>query len=92
MTYRRETEHGVIAYPGTPQGRSMEETGHRGCLLGRVSSVGDLKMEVVETSAIRWLQQKVTVPEEVTDERLKNIFMDRAIAIANESSQCNTFC
>ena len=90
MTYRRETEYGVIAYPGTPQGRCMEETGHRGCLLGHVSSIGELKMEVVETSAIRWLQQKITVPEEVTDERLKNIFLDRAIAIANEPSQCNT--
>ena len=40
--------------------------------------------------AINWLQQKVTVPEEVTDDHLKNIFMDRAITIANEPSHRNT--
>lgn len=90
LTTLLETGHGMAAYPGTPQGRSICEIGPCGCLLGRVTPEGELQLKKIETSPIRWLHQKVTISEDVSDDSLKNIFSERAMIIANETPSRNT--
>ena len=90
LTTLLETGHGMAAYPGTPQGRSICENGPCGCLLGRVTSEGELQLKKIETGPIRWLHQKVTISEDVSDDSLKNIFSERAMIIANETPSRNT--
>ena len=90
VTTLLETEHGMASHPGTPQGRSIFENGPCGCLLGRVTSKGELHLNKIETGPVRWLHQKVTISEDVSDDKLKDIFSERAMSIANGTSGGNT--
>ena len=60
LTTLLETEHGMASHPGTHQGRSIFENGPCGCLLGRVTTKGELQLKKIETGPIRWLHQKAT--------------------------------
>ncbi|WP_051343571.1 metallophosphoesterase family protein [Alicyclobacillus herbarius] len=52
-----------IAYPGNPQGRHMQETGERGCLVIDVSSSAQVAARFVSTSELIWTECRVRVEE-----------------------------
>ncbi len=89
LTHITETAQSTLGCPGTPQGRSLRESGACGCLLGRVSKSGDLTLRKIETDTVRWIHQKITIPENVSDEQLKNIFSERAMILAQENPNQN---
>jgi len=44
----------VIVYPGNTQGRSIRESGERGCYLVKIDELGGTKMDFIETDTVRW--------------------------------------
>ena len=74
----------LVAYPGTTQGRTARESGAYGCHLGRVDSNGKLRLQTVETDAVRWLPQKVAIHEGQSETELKNNLSERAIKIISD--------
>lgn len=74
----QRTDNGtVVAYPGNPQGRSIRETGPRGCLLVEVSAAGDVVTRPLILDAVRWHRPSVSIDgvatadallEKITDE------------------------
>jgi len=50
-----------IVYPGNTQGRSIRETGPRGCYVITVGEAGEIEREFVETDVIRWFDERVDV-------------------------------
>lgn len=56
----RETAPRVV-YPGNTQGRSVKETGTRGCEIVSVGASGNAQVEQVETDAIRWSNREISI-------------------------------
>ena len=77
----------IVAYPGTTQGRNPKESGSFGCNLCRVDTNGKLRVQSVETDAVRWLPQKVSIHESVSDADLKNVLAERALKIATDNGE-----
>jgi len=44
----------VVVYPGNPQGRSLRETGQRGCTLVTVDDDGGVQLEFLQTATVEW--------------------------------------
>lgn len=76
----------VVSYSGTHQGRSPKESGPHGCKLCRVDSTGKLRIQNVETDAVRWCPQKVAISESVNLDELKNVLGERALKIAADTN------
>jgi len=51
----------IVVYPGNPQGLNPKETGPRGCYLVEVDDSGEAHLEFVETDAVRWFWEDVSV-------------------------------
>jgi DNA repair exonuclease SbcCD nuclease subunit len=52
----------VVHYPGTPQGRSPEEAGPRGCTLVHVTEEGEIRTVPVISDVVRYYHERVTMP------------------------------
>ena len=52
----------VVHYPGTPQGRSPDEAGPRGCTLVHVTGEGEIRTVPVVTDVVRYHQERVAMP------------------------------
>lgn len=52
---------GIAHYSGTPQGRTPEEKGPKGCTLISVDETGHTKTSFVATDSIRWLTEEVEI-------------------------------
>ncbi len=76
----------VVAYSGTPQGRSNKEAGPRGCKICRVDSAGKLFVQNVETDSVRYLPQKVAVDETASIGELKKILGERGLKVATDNT------
>ena len=60
----------TVHYPGTPQGRSPQETGPRGCTLVEIDTDGLVQTSPIVTDAVRWSRYAVEVDSETTTESL----------------------
>ena len=74
----------IVCYPGTTQGRHPKEGGAYGCNLCRVDTAGKLRVQSIETDTVRWLPQKVSIPESIGESDLKNILVERAMKITSD--------
>jgi len=52
-----------IVYAGNTQGRSIRETGPRGCILVRAMSRDDIEHRFVETDTVRWFREEVAIDD-----------------------------
>ncbi len=75
-----------VVVSGTPQGRSPEEVGPRGCFVSTISESGEVTAEFVETAAIRWHIEHLSVDAETRWNDLCDQFERRFRAIRNEST------
>jgi DNA repair exonuclease SbcCD nuclease subunit len=50
-----------IVYPGNIQGRSVKETGERGCYIVDVDEFGGTQLHFYELDSIRWYQQVISI-------------------------------
>jgi exonuclease SbcD len=65
----------AIVYPGNIQGRSVRETGAKGCYIIDVTEFGETKLAFHELDAVRWYQRSISIQgiqtEQVLKERLE---------------------
>lgn len=52
-----------IIYPGNTQGRSVRESGPRGCYLIKVDETGHVENEFVSTDVVRWFVEDVDITD-----------------------------
>jgi len=58
----------VIAYPGNTQGLNPNETGARGCLLVSVDDLKKVDLKFIDTDAVRWFQEAISIDEMTRDQ------------------------
>lgn len=61
----------LIVYPGNTQGRSIKETGEKGCCLVRVQADGSSDIQFHATDVLRWFQEDLTISETETIDSLR---------------------
>jgi DNA repair protein SbcD/Mre11 len=66
-----------IVYPGNPQGRSIRETGPKGCYLVEVSASGDIRLDFRVTDELRWNELYVPIDGLETEQELRELIGDR---------------
>ncbi len=62
--------HPFIAYPGTPQGRHIRESGPRGCLLVRAGGAGEVSARFEPVDAVRWYSHDLPIDDFETEGEL----------------------
>jgi len=60
----------AIVYPGNLQGRHINESGPRGCLLVEMDTAKQVRMEFLPIDTIRWSRETVQIKELDSDEAL----------------------
>jgi len=68
---------GIAHYSGSPQGRSPQESGPRGCTLVSVDDAGHVKTRFVATDQIRWLSETLEITAGTDHEALERQLVDR---------------
>ncbi len=68
---------GIAHYCGSPQGRSPQETGPRGCTLVNVDDAGNVKTRFIATDQIRWLSETVEITAGTDHDALERQLIDR---------------
>lgn len=70
-------ENPLVVYPGTIQGRSVRETGPRGCYLVTVSAQGSISPIFYPTDKIRWWEETLDISsveeEQVLMDTIENL-------------------
>jgi exonuclease SbcD len=61
LTLPQETRP-LVHYPGTPQGRSPDEAGPRGCTLVQVTEQGEIRTIPVITDVVRYHHERLAMP------------------------------
>lgn len=65
-------EQPAIVYPGNPQGRSVRETGPRGCYIVDVREDAKAELAFHALDRVRWFQEHVSVSGMRTEQELKD--------------------
>ena len=71
-------EHPAVVYPGTPQGRSPEETGARGVYLVGVDDHGTPHLEFRPVDVVRWETLEVDIAGMEAEQELLDAIIGRA--------------
>ncbi|MGN7355791.1 metallophosphoesterase family protein [Paenibacillus sp. SAF-054] len=83
-TRRRLQESPVIAYPGNIQGRSIRETGAKGCYVVQVDEAGEVNMRFHELDTVRWFHETIPIDDLDGEEDLARQVDDKMEAIRSE--------
>ncbi|MWV43773.1 DNA repair exonuclease [Paenibacillus sp. HJL G12] len=73
-----------IVYPGNIQGRSVRETGKKGCYVVQVNDIGEPNMEFHELDTVRWFQETIPIDGVEDEEAFQLLVEDRMQYIRNE--------
>lgn len=65
---------------GTPQGRTIDESGPHGCTLVEVGSAGKPQLGFIPTDAVRWHHERVVIPENQTRADVERLLKQRVAA------------
>ena len=80
---------GIAHYCGTPQGRSPQESGPRGCTLVTVNEAGSTKTRFVATDQIRWVTETVEITAGTDHEALYRQLDDRIAKLRDKHQSRN---
>ncbi|MCD1259131.1 DNA repair exonuclease [Paenibacillus athensensis] len=67
----------AIVYPGNIQGRSVRETGPRGCYIVEIDETGRADLQFHALDAVRWYQETLSVQGLGTEQQLKDALLGR---------------
>jgi len=67
----------AIVYPGNIQGRSVRETGPRGCYVVDIDETGRAALAFHALDAVRWHHETVSVQGVSTEQQLKDVLLAR---------------
>lgn len=73
-----------VVYPGNPQGRSMKETGPKGCYLVEVDEAGRSVLHFHELDQLRWCEIELSIEGLNTEEEWKLRTEERLEAIRQD--------
>lgn len=65
-------ERPYVVYPGNLQGRSIRETGAKGCYLAEVDDTGETRLEFHPLDGVRWLRRTVSIAGLSAEQELKD--------------------
>jgi exonuclease SbcD len=71
---------------GSPQGRRPSEEGPHGCAVVDVDHRGVTRRHTVTTDIVRWVREKIELPDHVDSQGLLRLMRDRAHAIAEAAA------
>ncbi|MDU4694702.1 MAG: DNA repair exonuclease [Paenibacillus sp.] len=66
-----------VVYPGNIQGRSLKETGPKGCYLVEVTENGEAELSFRRLDQVLWLESRLTIDGIATEEALKMSLEER---------------
>ncbi len=75
----------VAHYPGTPQGRTPNQTDPHGCTLVRVSEAGECTLAPINCDLIRWHAPHITLTATASRNELETSLRQQTSAILGES-------
>jgi DNA repair protein SbcD/Mre11 len=87
--YNRETpvsKQRVAHYPGTPQGRSIDQDGPHGCTIVRVDASGVVRTQQIVTDVLRWRTEKLTLDSDADRKAVERQLRERTQMLAAENS------
>lgn len=87
--FNRETpvsKQRVAHYPGTPQGRSIDQDGPHGCTMVRVDASGTVRTQQVVTDVVRWRTEKMTLDSDSDRKAVESRLRERTQMLAAENS------
>jgi DNA repair protein SbcD/Mre11 len=61
-----------VVYPGNIQGRSIRETGPKGCYVVDVSDTGRMRLQFHATDQVRWLVESVSIDGMASEQELRD--------------------
>lgn len=72
-------------WPGTPQGRSFDEAGPRGCTVVQVDAMGAARDRFVPTDVVRWHGQTLPIDATVSLDQVRTMLDEtlRTVAVTN---------
>jgi hypothetical protein len=76
-----ERPNSIVSYCGAAQGRHANDAGPHYCNLCRVDSAGKIRVQPVDTDTVRWLPQRISIAESVSQNELKESLGERALKI-----------
>jgi DNA repair protein SbcD/Mre11 len=79
----------TACYPGSPQGRSLDEAGVHGCTLGRVDRGRTAQTKFIPTDSMRWCSESIAMPESTHRNDLQRHLRGRMQRIAAEANGCS---
>jgi exonuclease SbcD len=71
------TNHRIVHYPGSPQGRAIDEPGPHGCTLVHVASDRSLRTQFIPTDAIRWHNESLAVSDDASRGDVRKLLAER---------------
>lgn len=78
---------GLIHYPGSPQGRGIDEAGPHGCTLVHISDERSVRAQFIATDAVRWHDEHVTVGAGETRADMKRRISERMKLLVSQGEQ-----
>lgn len=77
----------AVLYPGNTQGRSIRETGEKGCFLVKVDDQYNISKRFIPTHAIGWEVEEITAGGLLTEQDLISRLEQRCREISEEASK-----
>ncbi|MNN01202.1 putative metallophosphoesterase YhaO [compost metagenome] len=74
-----------VVYPGNIQGRSMKETGPKGCYIVDVNENKDTTLHFYELDHVRWTEIELSIEHMTSEDKCKEMLEDRLESLRSES-------
>lgn len=81
-----------VVYPGNPQGRSIRETGARGCYLVKVDAAGATSLQFFATDVVRWCNSIVDIGGMHTLDELESAISSEIERLLEQADQRAIVC
>ncbi|HUE74113.1 MAG TPA: DNA repair exonuclease [Pirellulaceae bacterium] len=76
---------GLIHYPGSPQGRGLDESGPHGCTLVHISDERTVRTQFLATDLVRWHDEHLTIEKEEARGDVKRRVAERMKLLVSQS-------
>lgn len=77
----------LVHYPGTPQGRGLDEPGPHGCTLVHISDEHTIRTQFIATDALRWHDETMSIDETQSRSDAKRRIAERMQRLVAEAGQ-----
>ncbi len=79
--------HRVVHYPGSPQGRSLAESGPHGCTLVHVGGDRAIRTQFIPTDAVRFANETIAAPDGATRGDVQKLLAERVKVLRSHADE-----